>query len=225
MFAELFVQVLRLCRAAGMVKPATVAIDGTKIAANASPTANRSATWLAAEAAKMDQQAAERAERETVDGILAQAQEVDAAEDAVFGVARGDELPAGWSGRQGRRERIRAAQARLAAAEELKRAQEQQAAAARAERDAAALANAEAAPAAERDRQQAKIEAWERAPSSPASGTSKNFAPASSAAAWPPSPAKSSSPLPCSTSSNSTEPTVDRSDGLSWRDVQLGGRC
>lgn len=165
-FAELFVQVLRLCRAAGMVKLATVAIDGTKIAANASPLANRSARWLAAEAAKMDQQAADRAERadrETVEGIFAQAQEVDAAEDALFGAGRGDELPVGWNGRAGRRERIRAAQARLAAEEELKRAQEQEAAAARAERDAAALAKAQAALVAERDAQQAKIEAWERA--------------------------------------------------------------
>lgn len=157
-FAELFVQVLRLCRAAGMVKLATVAIDGTKIAANASPGANRSAAWLVAEAAKMDQQAADRAEQgdragqgdwETVEGIFAQAQEVDAAEDALFGAGRGDELPVGWNGRAGRRERIRAAQARLAAAEELKRAQEQEAAAARAERDAAALAQAQAALATE----------------------------------------------------------------------------
>ena len=36
-FAELFAQVLRLSRAAGLARLGTVAIDGTKIAANASP--------------------------------------------------------------------------------------------------------------------------------------------------------------------------------------------
>ncbi|MGH3919970.1 MAG: hypothetical protein ACRDSG_13195 [Pseudonocardiaceae bacterium] len=45
---------LRLCRAAGLVKLATVAIDGTKIAANASKQANRGPEWLAAQAEKMD---------------------------------------------------------------------------------------------------------------------------------------------------------------------------
>ncbi|MGH3946123.1 MAG: hypothetical protein ACRDRY_09530 [Pseudonocardiaceae bacterium] len=43
-----------MCRAAGLVKLATVAIDGTKIAANASKQANRGPEWLAAQAEKMD---------------------------------------------------------------------------------------------------------------------------------------------------------------------------
>lgn len=165
-FAELFVQVLRLCRAAGLVKLATVAIDGTKIAANASPGANRSAQWLAAEAQKMDQEAAARAgdaDRVRVEEILAEAKEMDAAEDARFGPARGDELPAGWDGRAGRRERIRAAQARLAAVEAARCEQEQATAAARAQRDTAALIKAEAALDSCRQAQRAKIEEWERA--------------------------------------------------------------
>jgi hypothetical protein len=147
----LFNQVLRLCREAGLAKLATVAIDGTKIAANASAGANRSAEWLRAEAEKTeagkaeaeerdrrDGEQAPSAERETVERIVAEAEEVDAAEDALFGSARGDELPAGWNGRDGRRERIRAAAARLAEAEAARRAEEQAGAAARAERDAAA---------------------------------------------------------------------------------------
>lgn len=165
-FAELFAQVLRLCRAAGMVKLATVAIDGTKIAANASPLANRSAQWLAEQAERMDREAAQRAEdadRQTVAGILGEAAEVDAAEDTRFGAARGDELPAGWNGRAGRRERIRAAAARLAAAEAEQREQERAAAAAQRERDTAALVKAEAALVDLRQTQQTKIEEWERA--------------------------------------------------------------
>jgi len=46
-FADLFAQVLRLCAAAGMVKVGIVSIDGTKIAANASKSANRSTTGSA----------------------------------------------------------------------------------------------------------------------------------------------------------------------------------
>ncbi|HEX6402875.1 MAG TPA: transposase, partial [Pseudonocardiaceae bacterium] len=163
-FAELFVQVLRLCRAAGLVQLGTVAIDGTKIAANASPLANRSAAWLAADADRMDRDAAARAaDRQTVAGILGEAAEVDAAEDARFGSARGDELPPGWNGPDGRRERIRAAAARLAAAEAEQRERERAAAAAHRERDTAALVKAESALVDARTTQQAKIEEWERA--------------------------------------------------------------
>jgi transposase len=42
-FAEVFAAVLRLCREAGLVRLGTVAIDGSKIAANASRLANRGA--------------------------------------------------------------------------------------------------------------------------------------------------------------------------------------
>ncbi len=47
--AGLFAQVLVLCERAGMIRPGLVAIDGTKMAANASPDANRSAEQLARE--------------------------------------------------------------------------------------------------------------------------------------------------------------------------------
>ena len=61
--AGLFAQVLQVCARAGVLRPGLVAIDGTKLAANASRDANRTAAQLAEQ-------------------ILAEAAEVDAAEDA-----------------------------------------------------------------------------------------------------------------------------------------------
>jgi transposase len=105
--AELFVQVLRLCRAAGLVKLGHVALDGTKIQANASKhkamsyrRMQRTETALAAEVAHW----------------LAQAEAADAADDAEHGPEnRGDELPAWVKDKQARLERIRAAKAALEA--------------------------------------------------------------------------------------------------------------
>ena len=177
-FAELFVQVLRLCRAAGLARLGTVAIDGSKIAANASRQANRSAAWVHTEAEKLDRgdatgnpatrdsrgrEGADRADREVVDQILTEAAQADAAEDAQYGAARGDELPPGWNDRTGRRERIRAAQARIAAEQATRRAAQQGQDAARAERDAAAVADAEQALAAEVASRSAAAQAWEHA--------------------------------------------------------------
>ena len=88
--AGLFAQVLGLCVKAGLVDAGMVAIDGTKIAADASFFANRSREELAAE-------------------ILQQAEAMDAAEEQLLGDQSGDELAEGWSGGRGRRERIRAA--------------------------------------------------------------------------------------------------------------------
>ena len=85
--ADLFDQMLSLCVRAGIVDTSLVAIDGTKISANASPDANRS-------------------RRQLVDEILAEAERVDAEEDARFGERRGDELPPEWADRNGRRARI-----------------------------------------------------------------------------------------------------------------------
>jgi transposase len=105
--AELFVQVLRLCRAAGLVKLGHVALDGTKIQANASKhkamsyrRMQRTETALAAEVAHW----------------LAQAEAADAADDAEHGPEnRGDELPEWVKDKQARLERIRAAKAALEA--------------------------------------------------------------------------------------------------------------
>jgi transposase len=167
-FAEVFAQVLRLCREAGLVRLGTVAIDGSKIAANASRLANRGADWLDAEAARMDTEAAQRdgaqreaADRDAVAQILAEAEQVDAAEDAEFGPQRGDELPPGWRRRAERRERIRAARARIEAEAAARRAEAERAAVERAERDAADLAAAEQALAGEIATREAARDAWE----------------------------------------------------------------
>lgn len=75
----LFVAVLRLCVEAGMVQVGVVALDGTKLHANASREANRDRDQIDAE----------------VERMLAEAARVDAAEDERFGNERGDELPPG----------------------------------------------------------------------------------------------------------------------------------
>jgi transposase len=95
--AGLFGQVLLLCAGAGMGRFGTVALDGTRIAANAALSANRSEGWVRREAAR----------------VLAEAAAADAAEDGSFGAARGDELPAGWADPAGRPARVRAALAEL----------------------------------------------------------------------------------------------------------------
>jgi transposase len=97
--AELFVQVLALCSKAGMVRVGTVAVDGTKLAANAGISANRSYEKI----------------REEVERMLAEADAIDAAEDERFGGARGDELPAELADPVTRRERLERAQRELEA--------------------------------------------------------------------------------------------------------------
>lgn len=88
--AGLFVEVLALCQKAGMVRVGKVAIDGTKMAANAGLSANRKYSAIRAE----------------IERILAEADEVDAAEDELYGEARGDELPAELADPVTRRERL-----------------------------------------------------------------------------------------------------------------------
>ena len=91
-FAELFTQVLVLCARAGLGRFGSVAVDGTKIAANASRGANRGEAALRAEAER----------------IIGEAADVDAAEDAEHGPGRrGDELPAELADPVSRLARIR----------------------------------------------------------------------------------------------------------------------
>jgi transposase len=99
--AGLFGQVLLVCAAGGMGRFGTVALDGTKIAANAALSANRCEGWVRERAAR----------------ILAEAAEVDAAEDDLFGAARGDELAREFADPVTRAQRIRAALAELDAGE------------------------------------------------------------------------------------------------------------
>jgi len=91
-----FTQVLGLCANAGLVRVGLIAVDGTKIAGNASRDANRSYERIARE-------------------ILEEAAGADAADDERFGDARGDELPAELADRTSRRARLRAAKERLEA--------------------------------------------------------------------------------------------------------------
>lgn len=101
----LFNQVLALCAAAGMVHVGVVAVDGTKMAASAAMGAN------------MDDERLRRAIAGEVRRILDEAAAIDAAEDALYGEARGDELPADLADPTTRLERLREAKARLDAAQ------------------------------------------------------------------------------------------------------------
>src|SRR3954466_13918846 len=92
--AELFGEVLWLCAEAGLVRVGLVAVDGTKVQANASHHATRDYEQIARE-------------------MLEQADAVDAEEDERFGDARGDELPEALSTPEGRQRWLRDARRRL----------------------------------------------------------------------------------------------------------------
>ena len=103
----LFVQVLALCQQAGLVKLGHVALDGTKVKANASKHKAMSYQRMKEKAAQL---AAEVAE------LLRQAQAADDEEDRRYGKdKRGDELPEELAFREGRLEKIREAMAALEA--------------------------------------------------------------------------------------------------------------
>jgi transposase len=96
--ADFLVESLKLCAAAGLVRLGVVALDGTKVAANAADRANRTLAALEDEVAT----------------ILRQAAEVDQAEDRQEGPVR-DELPAELASPSSRLARLRQAKARLEA--------------------------------------------------------------------------------------------------------------
>lgn len=103
--AGLFVAVLRLCRQAGLVKLGHVALDGTKVRANAS---RHKAMSYGRMEAKERELAAE------VERLLAEAEATDEAEDAGYGRGkRGDELPEELRFKRSRLEKIRAAKRAL----------------------------------------------------------------------------------------------------------------
>lgn len=129
--AGLFSEVLRLCHEAGMVRLGQVAVDGTKIAANASWSRNYTEDALAHQLdeaqAAFDAQAA---------ALLAEHAANDAAQDALFGSQRGDELPAPLRRKGERLDRIREAKKRLTAQRESKQAAQDEKVAAWAQRKA-----------------------------------------------------------------------------------------
>ena len=156
--AELFGQVLALCAALGMGRLGVVALDGTKIAASASMSANRTEDRL----------------RQLAAQTVAAHAAADTAEDALFGDARGDEVPEdAWSPRR-RDGRIAAAAASLAAGRQAEAGARDQQASACLDRAATGRPGSGARPAAAdvgaaqllldqaTAAQQAKIDDWEQ---------------------------------------------------------------
>ncbi len=94
--AGLFGEVLALCARSGLAKVGVIAVDGTKLHANAWRNENLDYDQLARE-------------------IVEEAKAVDAAEDELYGEARGDELPPEFATAQGRRGWLREAKQRLEA--------------------------------------------------------------------------------------------------------------
>lgn len=105
--AELFVQILQICRQAGLVKLGHVSLDGTKVRANASKHKAMSYGRMEKKAEELEAQ---------VKRLLEEAQAADAAEDALYGKGRrGDELPEELRSKQSRLNKIREAMASLEA--------------------------------------------------------------------------------------------------------------
>ena len=104
---NLFVQVLALCQRAGLVKLGHVALDGTKVKANASRNKAMSYRRMKDKEAQLESEVAE---------LLRRAQEVDDEEDRRYGKdQRGDELPEELAFRESRLKKIREAKAALEA--------------------------------------------------------------------------------------------------------------
>ncbi len=114
----LFIQVLRVCQKAGMVKLGHVALDGTKVKASAS------------KHKAMSYERMVKSERELmaeVEALLERAERTDAEEDARYGVGvRGDELPEELRRRDERLVRLRQAKAELEAEAAAERAAREQ---------------------------------------------------------------------------------------------------
>lgn len=169
---RLFIEVLTLCAAAGLATVGRVAVDGTKIAANASLKANRTRQQLEAEVAAM----------------FADAADTDAREDEMFGDARGDELPADLADPRSRKARLDAALIEVAKAEAARQPQPERArrgdAGAGSEPKRSAVQRAEEALARKQaraakrraDAQDAAAARGDRRPRGPAPGRGKGVA-------------------------------------------------
>jgi len=102
---DLFVQVLLLCDAAGLVKLGTVSLDGTKVKANAGLQKNKQYETLCKEEEQL---------KKIVRDLLRNAEKVDQEENRLFGEdKRGDELPPGFEKKNERLRRIREAKKQL----------------------------------------------------------------------------------------------------------------
>ena len=126
----LFVQVLHLCQKAGLVRLGHVAMDGTKLRANASKHKAMSYGRMKEKVTELETQVA---------ALLAEAEAVDAAEDAQYGKgSRGDELPEELRFRQQRLEKIRQAKEALEAEARAEKQRRQRESAANGKQDAEA---------------------------------------------------------------------------------------
>jgi transposase len=105
-FMELFVQVLRLAKEAGLVQLGNVSTDGTKIQGNASRHKAMSYGYMKKEVERL---------REEIEALVTQAVQQDEADEAALGSRRGDELPAELERRETRLVAIEAAMQRLEA--------------------------------------------------------------------------------------------------------------
>ena len=98
-FKAVFIQVVRIAQEAELVTLGTLAIDGTKVRANASKHKAMSYDRMREEEARLSKE---------VDELCGQARRVDESEDQQFGPdQRGDELPEELQHRQGRLDKIR----------------------------------------------------------------------------------------------------------------------
>ena len=143
-FKGLFTQVLALCREAGLVRVGSISVDGSKIAANASSRANRTAAGIerALAEAPPGQQQEGQGELDLgglVEERLVTAESADAREDAEHGAGRRGDQPPGDMADPGRRrarfararEKIRAREEAAAADQRARQARYEQAVAAR----------------------------------------------------------------------------------------------
>ena len=92
--ADLFTDVLELCAESGLVSAGVIAIDGSKLSANASQESTRSYAQIVGE-------------------LLEQAERIDQEEDELYGERRGDELPGELATRAGRKKVLADARRRL----------------------------------------------------------------------------------------------------------------
>jgi transposase len=123
-FRPLFLEVLRLAGALGMVKLGNLSTDGTKMGANASRHKAMSYGYMNKEITRLELE---------IERLLEQAEQLDAEQDAALGSRRGDELPDELKRREQRLAKIQEAKARLEteartkAEEEQRRSDEEQA--------------------------------------------------------------------------------------------------
>ena len=141
---HVFVEILRLCRAAGLVKFAHISLDGTKIKANASKHKAMSYGRMMSDEARL---------RQEIKALLKEADRTDRREDRRYGAEKsGDELP----------EELARRESRLAKIQEAKRALEQQARSDREKKDPPSAPPASKVPV-ERDAKTGKERVADRA--------------------------------------------------------------